>query len=294
MQSDILYRIRSNHDQLSETERKVADAILDDIGFAAAANIQELAAKAGVSIATVSRYVRALGCADIRELKLQLAHAGAVGARFLQPADVNDGAIENAEDAFYQRICRDAEEAMRAHLGAWRPALFRQASEHIRAARMVYLFGVGGASTMLSDELQFRLVRLGLPVAAYHDAVLMRMTAATVGPQDCVVMLSVSGHSPELLDVAATVAQYGAGLIAMTDPDSPLAAKAQIVLPFKTAETDFIFKPSASRYAMLLGIDILATEIALGQQARSQDLLRRVKLTLDAYRGGPDRLPLGD
>ncbi|UCW44496.1 hypothetical protein [Pseudomonas phage PPAT] len=59
-------------------------------------------------------------------------------------------------------------------------------------------------------------------------------------------------------------------------------------------ETDFIFKPSSSRYAMMMMIDLLATEVALQQADRSKELLRRIKYVLDAHRGGGNRQPLGD
>src|SRR3546814_2132753 len=70
---DIVYQIRSRRDTLSATERKVADAILDDIAAAAGATVDQLAGKAGVSIATISRFARSVGCDDTRDLKLKLA-----------------------------------------------------------------------------------------------------------------------------------------------------------------------------------------------------------------------------
>jgi DNA-binding MurR/RpiR family transcriptional regulator len=45
---------------------------------------------------------------------------------------------------------------------------------------------------------------------------------------------------------------------------------------------------------MMLAIDLLATELAMARQEETRDRLRRIKLALDEYRGGPNRLPLGD
>ena len=75
---DIVYHIRASRDRLSATEQKVADIILDDIAFAASASIDQLAVKANVSIATISRFAKSVGCDDIRDLKLKLAQASAV------------------------------------------------------------------------------------------------------------------------------------------------------------------------------------------------------------------------
>lgn len=284
---DIVYQIRSCRDTLSATERKVADAILDDIAAAAGATVDQLAAKAGVSIATISRFARSVGCDDTRDLKLKLAQASAVGERFLDPSTPE-------ESTFYARLYADIESTLREHLPLFTEALFEQAAALVHDARMTYVFGMGGASAVLSQELQSRLVRLGYPVAAYSDAVLLRMIAATLDERDVVVVLSTSGLTPEILAASRIVKQYGARMVSLTDPASPLADMADVVLPIRTAETDFIFKPSSSRYAMLLAIDILSTELALARQEPTRERLRRIKLALDEYRGGPNRLPLGD
>jgi DNA-binding MurR/RpiR family transcriptional regulator len=229
-----------------------------------------------------------VGCDDTRDLKMKLAQASAVGTRFL------DSGVPPEESTFYARIYADIESTLRAHLALFSESLFEQARDVAQGARMIYVFGMGGASAVLANELQSRLVRLGYPVAAYSDAVLIRMVAATLDERDAVIMLSASGLTPEMLSGARIVKQYGAPIVALTDPTAPLAELANVVVPVRTDETDFIYKPSSSRYAMMLAIDLLATELAMARQEETRDRLRRIKLALDEYRGGPNRLPLGD
>jgi RpiR family carbohydrate utilization transcriptional regulator len=70
---------------------------------------------------------------------------------------------------------------------------------------------------------------------------------------------------------------------------------ADVLLPIKTLETDLIFKPSSSRYAMMATLDMLVLELALLHKESSQERLRRLKYVLDAHRGGGDlHQPLGD
>ena len=270
------------------TERKVADAILDNIIWSASATVDQLAAKASVSIATISRFARTVGCEDTRDLKMKLAQASTVGSRFLDPTAPAE------ESTFYARIYADIESTLRAHLPTFTEQLFGQATAIAHEARMIYVFGMGGASAVLAQEVQSRLVRLGYPIAVYTDAVLLRMVAATLDERDAVLILSASGLTPEILGAARIVKQYRARIVAITDATSPLAEMADVVLPIRTDETDFIYKPSASRYAMMLAIDLLATELAMLHQEENRERLRRIKLALDGYRGGPNRLPLGD
>lgn len=105
---DIVFQIRSRRDDLSVTERKVADAILDNIIWSASATVDQLAAKASVSIATISRFARTVGCEDTRDLKMKLAQASTVGSRFLDPTAPAE------ESTFYARIYADIESTLRA------------------------------------------------------------------------------------------------------------------------------------------------------------------------------------
>jgi len=285
---DILYQIRARQDSFSAGEGRIARLMLDDVGFAASASLDELAQRAEVSSATLSRFARSVGCRDLRDLRLQLAQASGVGSRFLDPAGTPE------QSAFYGQIVSDIETTLRQHLSAFDESRFADAVKLLGKARMIHAFGLGGCSTLCSDELQVRLVRLGYPITACHDPVMMRVAAASLGPEHVVIACSLTGITPELLGAVELARNYGTRILAITRADSPLAQLADVLLPLQGAETSFIYKPTAARYGMLLAIDVLATELALANPEDNQERLRRIKLALDDYRGGDDHLPLGD
>ncbi|WP_028201895.1 MurR/RpiR family transcriptional regulator [Paraburkholderia nodosa] len=300
---DIVARIAQSVPELRPAERDVAALILDDLARAARASIGELAQRAGVSVASVTRFAKAVGCHDVRELKLRLAQAAAVGDRFLRggAAGASEGAGKpRAADAngeaepLATRVYDEIHTALARNHELLCQAPLAQAAATLAQARMIYVFGMGGGSSALADETRFRLVRLGRPVASYQDSLLQRMVASTLSPEDVVVALSVTGRVPELVDACRIARDYGAKLVALTAPASPLAALADWLVPIVASETDFIYKPSSSRYAMMMALDVLVTELALAQPEESRELLRRMKHTLDAHRGGGERQPLGD
>lgn len=265
--------------------------MLGNLAQAAADSIQVLARRAAVSEASVTRFAKAMGCRDVRELKLQLAQATAVGQRFLASTAANHP--PSSADG----ILADINQVLATNRALVRPAAFAQAAARIVAARMVAVFGMGGGSTAMADEACFLLARLGRPVATYHDPVLQHMVAATLGPQDVVLVLSTTGQVPEIIASVNVAREYGAQVVAVTAIASPLAALADELPPVQALETDFIYKPSSSRYAMLMMIDVLATEVALAQESRSQEMLRRIQYVLDTTHrsgGGGGRQPLGD
>jgi RpiR family carbohydrate utilization transcriptional regulator len=293
-QIDIVSRIAERSGQLRPAEQKVAQAILGDVAGCAAASIHELARRAGVSEASVTRFARALGCRDVRDLKVALARASAVGDRYLRAVETPGDTPASGGTAASRQIWRDILEVLEINHALIDPKTMADAAQRLRQARMVYVFGMGGASTTLADEARLRLFRLGCAAATYHDAVLQRMVAASMQPGDVVLAFSATGNLPELVASCEIAKAYGAAVIAISALGSKMAVLADVLLPLRTLETDFIVKPSSSRYAMLMVLDTLVTELALLQKERSQETLRRVKFVLDEYRGGNAREPLGD
>jgi AcrR family transcriptional regulator len=72
---DIVGQLQEGLVRFSAQESRVAAFILKNLSFTASASIDELAASAGVSPATITRFARSVGCEDIRDLRKQLAQA---------------------------------------------------------------------------------------------------------------------------------------------------------------------------------------------------------------------------
>jgi len=270
---------------LRPSEQKVARFIINDLNFAANAPINELADKAGVSHASITRLARALGCTNVRELKLRLAQSAAIGERFINETPVEQKDIP----AVYSAIV----EILQLNAGLITEQLISCAAELMINAPKVLIFGVGGGSSIMAQEVHNRLFRLCVQSNAYSDPLLMRMSAASVDKGDVVLCLSLTGYSPDVEAAVQIARDYGSQVIAIC-PDSRLSKLADVHLPILTQESDFIYKPSASRYVMLAAIDILASQVAVLNQRKSREKLRRIKHELDEHRQGPERLPLGD
>ncbi|HGH3371960.1 TPA: MurR/RpiR family transcriptional regulator [Kluyvera cryocrescens] len=282
---DIISCITDRFVELTATEKRIAQFILDDVQAATTLPIAEMARLTQTSQASITRFARAIGCKDVRELKVKLAQSLAVGQRFI--LDVPD--LEGVQ-GIYETIINVLEINRRA----LNPEALKSAVEWLSGARQILAIGMGGGSTICAQEVQFRLFRLGLPVVSQSDGLLVRMMCSSVASNDVVLALSLGGYTQEVVESAAIARQYGAKVIAITPADTPLANNADVVLPLVVRENDYIFKPSTSRYAMLAMVDVLATELAMVNKTQTKNRLRRIKLALDSHRGGIDRQPLGD
>lgn len=282
---DIISRITERFSALRDAEKKVAKLIMDDIETAANASITELAESAAVSEATITRFAKAVGCKNVRDMKIKLAQTLTVGQRFI---------LEPPDQSGYQGIYESIKQSLDINRNLINEADIATAVEWLHEARQVIAIGMGGGSTIASQEMQHRLFRLGYAVVAYNDGLMSRMIASTADGNDVIVTLSATGYTPAIIESAELAKEYGVKVIAITPKATPLAKIADLTLPIEHQETDFIYKPSASRYAMLALVDVLSMALAVNHKRRSRDKLRRLKLALDSYRGGLDRQPLGD
>ncbi len=290
---DILGRIKDQLNSLSPAERKVGAAVLTDVSRAVEDSIASLAQRAGVSEPSVTRFCRAIGCQGVRDFKLKLAQSLVVGELYLN-ADAAPTATDSDAPAYWNPILSDARGALREVERQLSPAAVQAAAEAVAGARQVVTFGLGGSAAILAEEAQYRLFRYGVNVACCPEAYFMRMTAATLGPEDVVLAISASGKTAELIEAVCLARGYGATTIAITAMASPLADAVDHPLTVAVAETQDTLTPTSVRFAYLAVIDLLsaATGYTLGPKAREN--LRRIKYVSLNHRSGNILEPLGD
>ena len=289
---DIISVIKQTAPSLRPSERRVAEAILADVNFALHSANGELARRAGVSEPTVTRFSRAVGCAGVRELKVKLAQSLVVGRIYLEePPHAGDNP---GQPTVWQVILEDIHRAINTAERQLVVADFERAAEAIASSRKLITLGVGGGSTMVANEAKHRFFRLGVAVSNYSDGQLMRMVAATLDKKDVVLAISATGKPKEIIDAVTIARDYGATIIAVTKPNSPLAAAADISLGLYVPETPNALKPTASRFAFLAAIDLLAALTAYRSPRETQERMRRIKYALGNFSDGEAEGPLGD
>ncbi|MEO9779762.1 MAG: MurR/RpiR family transcriptional regulator [Sedimentitalea sp.] len=195
---------------------------------------------------------------------------------------------------FWGSVFNEARKALREVEVQLNPALLNAAGAAISKARRVIVLGLGGSSSTLAEEVQVRLFRYGVSVIACKDPYLARMSISTLRSDDVFISISATGRAREILDCVDLAHHYGVASIGITAPDSALANAAEIALTTRISEYPDALTPSASRFAFLMIIDLLAaaTGYAMGPEAREN--LRRIKFNLVSERTGVGLEPLGE
>ncbi len=284
----MLDRIRASISTLPPAEQRVAKLVLADARSFASLAVGELAQRAGVSKPTVVRFCRSVGYHGLVDFKRKLAGAVNEGVPFVHRAVGEDDTageivvkvLDNAVSTFLTYRNHAASHAFERAIAA-----LAQAG---RAGRRIEFHGVGN-SGIVAQDAQHKFFRLGVNAAAVSDAHVQVMSATMLGPGDCLVIISNSGRSADLLDSAEIARKRGATLIAITASGSPLAqlgqgSTHQVLLAVDHPEDYERYSPMVSRLLHLVVIDILVTGVALRLPAELRGRLADIKKNLRAKR----------
>ncbi len=280
----MLDRIKASLPSLAPAEQRVAQLVLADPRRFAQLPVSELAARAEVSKPTVIRFCRSMGYDGLSDFKLKLVGTVSEGVPFIhRSVDVDDKTgdvlvkvIDNTVAAFL-KYRNDAsthtiEKAADALLAAY------------RKGKRIEFFGVGNSGVVAQDA-QHKFFRLGVHTVAHSDGHMQVMSASLLGPGDCVVVISNSGRTRDLMDATDIARKHGATTIVITASGSPLAAAGHIHLAADHPEGYDRYSPMVSRLLHLLIIDVLATTLALRiGGAKLQPLLSEMKNNLKTKR----------
>lgn len=279
----MLDRIKASLTSLAPAEQRVGTLVLGDPRAFANLPVSELALRAGVSKPTVVRFCRSMGYDGLSDFKLKLAGSVSEGVPFIhrsvdaddKTSDVLVKVIDNTVAAFL-KYRNDASTI------ALEKAVVALAATH-KTGRRVEFFGVGN-SGIVAQDAQHKFFRLGITSIAYSDGHMQVMSASLMGPGDCVVVISNSGRTRDLMDAADIARKNGATTIVITASGSPLAAAGHIHLSADHPEGYDRYSPMVSRLLHLMVIDVLATCVALRIGSSLQPLLQEMKNNLRSKR----------
>ena len=280
----MLDRIKACLPSLAPAEQRVAKLVLLDPRSFAKLPISELADRAHVSKPTVVRFCRSVGYDGLSDFKLKLAGSVSEGVPFIhRSVDVDD----KTSDIMVKVIDNTVAAFLKYRNDASTAAIEKAVTTLVEAfnrGKRIEFFGVGN-SGFVAQDAQHKFFRLGMHTIAYSDGHMQVMSASLLGPGDCVVVISNSGRTRDLMDACDIARKNGATTLVITASGSPLAAAGHIHLAADHPEGYDRYSPMVSRLLHLMIIDILATCVALRIGGdKLQPLLREMKNNLRSKR----------
>ena len=276
---NLLQRLSSQQEQLNRSERKVVQVIVADPQSATRMSIAALAELAQVSEPTVNRMCRSFGLKGYPDFKLELAQSMARGTPYVsQSVNQNDTAAQYTDKIFTSTMA--SLDAARQQVDS---KVIERAVDYLSQAQQICFFGMGASGSVAQDALH-KFFRFNIPVVAHTDSLMMRMMAAACKRGDVLVLLSFTGRTKEMVEVARIGRNAGALVIAITAIASPLAQESSLVLGVEAPEDTDVYMPMQSRTIQLTLIDVLATGVILRRGEDFHGHLKTIKQSLASTR----------
>ncbi len=223
--------IRSRRAGMTPLHGRVADFVTRHPLHAATLGIEGLAEAAEVSVATINRFVRALGLDGFAQFRA----LGMASFRPLSPVEKLEAqAAGSAQD---DELVAGSLDAVLANLRSARSvadaSAYRRAADAVSAADRVVFLGLGLSTPLvgLLADMILPFCRAQLTLDGQGGQERMHRRAFHVGTGDLVIALTLPRYSQATLDHARSMRAQGATVVGITDAlSSPLAPHADLLL----------------------------------------------------------------
>ena len=280
--ANVLLTVRSLYERLSPTQRQLADYLLRSSEEVPFLSVHELARFAGVSVASISRFARAIGYESFKEFKVQLGKDARPTFISIYQAITPEDSDEEIIGKVFRGNITSLEETLK----------ILNRAELIRAAKMVsgsprtVFFGIGSSGNIAHDAA-LRFSQLDMQAEAFSDSYQILNQALRVRKNEVACGISHSGRSVTTVQALELAAENGAATIGISNYlKSPLHEKSDLFLCTSFPESQVKVAALSSRIAQMCLIDALYLLVA-----RHKKLSLRRMERLNSYTEQTLRLP---
>ncbi|MGE4282442.1 MAG: MurR/RpiR family transcriptional regulator [Clostridia bacterium] len=261
-QTEYLSRIRNHYSLLSDSEKRIANFILQSKTSIVDIPIKELAKKTDSSPATIIRFCQALGFKGYAELKFYIER------ELLSPFGEKEGINQNDSiKVLKQKIFQFQKQVIDDTLMVLNDEEIEKAIDAILKAQKIVLYGEGGSGTIALTAFHI-FAQIGLPCQAHNDAFLQVMSASQLKKGDVAIGIAHSGRIINTMDALKLAKEQGATTICITGyANSPVTEYSDIVLYTSSKSSSTLSDMPAARISELNVISVLQ----LGVVAKNYD-----------------------
>lgn len=254
MTINVKRRVESIYDELTKSEKKIADFVLSNPGEVTGMTTSDLANQTTASPATVIRFCKSIGIDSFTQLKVALAS----GVTKEEPIENSDIEANETVDSIKEKLLYNAYQSMVDTTKYLDNQKIESAVEVIEVAPVVYAFGIG-ASWLVAENFMQKFNRIGKSVIAISDIHIMLASLASAPKGSVILLVSNSGNTKEISYLVESASRYGVKTIGISQFGSNyLSKKADIGLDtVKPKEAELRSAATSSLHAQFMVIDIL-------------------------------------
>ena len=182
---------------------------------------------------------------------------------------------EDGPDTYTAKIFRSTMACLDAAKNSLDISAINRCVDILTQSKKISFFGLGASSAVARDA-QNKFFRFNIPVVSFDDIVMMRMSCINSSEGDVVVLISHTGRTKALVEIAALARENDATVIGMTAKDSPGPRVQPGAFSMDVPEDTDVYMPMASRIAQLALVDV-ATGFTLRRGMKFRENLKKVK-----------------
>ncbi|MFH1616408.1 MAG: MurR/RpiR family transcriptional regulator [Planctomycetota bacterium] len=255
----VLIKVKSLYKNLPKAEKYIADYILRHPEKVPFLSVSELAEATNVSVASVSRLSKKLGCENFRDFKIELAQVTSesnIGAIY-QAITPDDGDKEIIEKVFLGNI-----KSLQDTLKIIDRRELLQAARAISKCSKVVFFGIGSSGHIAMDAA-LRFTLLDIQADAYNDPQQMLIQALRMKKSEVAVGFSHSGRSKITIEAIKCAGENGSTTIGVSNYlESPLHAVSNVFICTSFSESRVKVAALSSRIAQMCILDAMYLLVA--------------------------------
>jgi DNA-binding MurR/RpiR family transcriptional regulator len=278
-----LLKIRSERDQMSAIERRVADFILENAHLLRDYSSQQLADALRISQSSVVKFSQKLGFKGYPDLKYSIGEAVARGG--------NGHETTRAEAVRTDPHSARAESLWRSKAQAEEETRLINSVEQLEsiaaaidAAGKVFIIGLG-EDGIPARMFAMKLAQLGILAVHHFDAVLMASSISTAASGDVLLVFSEQGTQPALQQLCRQFRERHGKVVSVTrHTANPLRAQANISLLVSAHDERSHIEPLLYQSALQHLLDLIFVHLCEDSNERLERLqanLERVQRVLE-------------
>ncbi|WP_438944422.1 SIS domain-containing protein [Paenibacillus thiaminolyticus] len=254
----ILTRIHSMYNSFTNTERKVADYILEHTRSVIYMSITDLADACDVGESSIFRFCKSLTFKGYQEFKIALAHS--ITAENEIPQLTEQIGMDDTIEQVASKVLTTNVNAINETYDLLKADDIEKAIGYMIQAERIHFFGVG-TSLITALEAKNKFMRITRKTECSFDSHLQMMSAALMTERDVAVMFSYSGSTKDTIEAAKKAKEKGAKIISITRfVKSPLTLHSDVTLLCGANEGPLQGGSLSAKIAQLYLLDVLYVE----------------------------------
>jgi DNA-binding MurR/RpiR family transcriptional regulator len=271
-----LVKIRSERDQMSAIERRIADFILENAQLLRDYSSQQLANALGISQSSVVKFCQKLSFKGYPDLKFSISEALA-RADNGQPATEAPTTPDERKRTLASTLWRRKSEAEEATRLINPPEALEAATEAIGSASRVFIIGLG-EDDIHARAFALKLSWLGILTVHNFDTAHMTASMSAAAPGDVLLVFSEHGKQPALCQLGHYFRAQGGRVISITRHTSnALRAHADVSLLVSAHDDRAHIEPLLYHSALQHLLDGLFVMLCEGDDERLARLLANLE-----------------